>query len=429
MGGKHPKALKDAPTVVIVGGGYAGVKLAKALDATMNVVLIDRKDYFLHNSGTPRGMVDAEFAKKLVIPYNQLLKNGQVLKGQVVKISAKEVQVHGLDEPIKDFDYLVIATGTSYAFPYKVPESEAAKVNALYERAADKIKEAKSVVVVGAGSTGLEAASEIAETYPEKQVTIVHSGEKVMPGPWSPKFVDHLQEQIQRYKNLKLVLNDRLLPVEADGGDEVAQQKYVEPVGGKVTTKNGAEIPCDLLFWCVGGRINKASYEEHFKEQMDEKGVLNVDEFLRVKGYSNVFAIGDICSAGPMPTIVCATAHSELCAKNIPLLHAGKSMKPFKAGPPLNITTLGKTMGSVQLPIGGMVRGSKTAQLIKGDMFVGNMWKEMGFDKKASKEPQTSTVADVDVTKLEGILTMSDEEREKLAEGLKPAEGENVENT
>lgn len=46
--------LEGAPVVVIVGGGYGGVALAKALDSQCNVVLIDRKDYFFHNIGALR---------------------------------------------------------------------------------------------------------------------------------------------------------------------------------------------------------------------------------------------------------------------------------------------------------------------------------------------------------------------------------------
>jgi len=132
MGAKPAKKLEDAPIVVIIGGGYAGTKLAKALDGEFNVVLIDRKDYFLHNVGTPRGMVDTEFMKKLMIPYTALLKNGHVVKGQVEKITDTEVHLQGQESPITGFKYLILATGTSYAFPYKVPQSEAEDVIPQY---------------------------------------------------------------------------------------------------------------------------------------------------------------------------------------------------------------------------------------------------------------------------------------------------------
>lgn len=67
------------PVVLIVGGGYAGVACAKALDKTKRffVVLIDRKPYFLHNIASLRATVERDFAKKILIPYDRLLTNGR----------------------------------------------------------------------------------------------------------------------------------------------------------------------------------------------------------------------------------------------------------------------------------------------------------------------------------------------------------------
>jgi NADH dehydrogenase FAD-containing subunit len=66
------------PVVLIVGGGYGGIECAKLLDKTGQffVVLIDRKSYFLHNVGALRASVQRDFARKIVIPYDRLLKNG-----------------------------------------------------------------------------------------------------------------------------------------------------------------------------------------------------------------------------------------------------------------------------------------------------------------------------------------------------------------
>ena len=114
-------------------------------------------------------MVDPEFAKRCTIPYTNLLKNGHVVKGEVTKCTESEVFLFGKEEPLTHFDYLVIATGTSYAFPFKVPEPEYSKVHALYEQAAADIKEKQNIVCVGGGSTGLESAAEAPhcnELYP-----------------------------------------------------------------------------------------------------------------------------------------------------------------------------------------------------------------------------------------------------------------------
>ena len=70
--------IHKKPVVIIVGGGYAGVQCAKLLDKSDQffVVLIDRKSYFLHNVAALRATVEENYARKIIIPYDRLLKNG-----------------------------------------------------------------------------------------------------------------------------------------------------------------------------------------------------------------------------------------------------------------------------------------------------------------------------------------------------------------
>lgn len=419
MGQKPAKSLKDAPTVVIVGAGYAGKSLAKQLDSVCNVVLIERKDYFLHNIGAPRGMVDPEFMKKCLIPYTPLLKNGHVIQGQVEKVTDTEIHMQGQDKPISGFDYLVLATGTSYSFPYKVPEAELEKVMPLYNEIAEKIKHASNIVCVGGGSTGLEAATEIADVYKDKKVTLIHSRAAFFDdGTFKPAYGAKLLEHIGRgFPNVQVIMEDRLKPVEADGGENAAQQKFVEPASKKVTTEKGVEIDCDLLFWCVGGRQNSASYSEHFAEKMDKRGVLKVDEFLQVEGHPKVFAAGDICGAGPLQTVVYASAHADTIAKNIQLLMKGNKMKPYAPGRPLNVTQLGQKMGAgcIPGPLGSqIILGHFPVQKMKWDCFASIQWTDMGF--KGPFDQKEST--DAGSEHLANILSISAEDAEKLHQGL-----------
>jgi len=423
MGQKPAKSLTEAPVVVVIGGGYAGVKVAKALDEHCNVVLFDRKDYFLHNVGTPRGMVDTDFMKKLLIPYDQLLKNGHIVQAQVTKLTDKEVTLQGQDKPITDFKYMVIATGTSYAFPYKVPEAKQEDVLPLYEGVKAKIEGAANIVCVGAGSTGLEAACEISCKWPDKKITIVHSRDKLFEGPFKPAFGAKMEDHLKRgFPNVELIKNDRLLPVEADGGEAAAQAKYVVPAGGKVITKNGREIPCDLLFWCVGGRHNTASYEEHFGAAV-EKGQLKVDQFLQVEGHSRVFAAGDICSAGPAGTVNFANQHAACIAANILADMKGGAMKPYKAGPHLNATQLGTTMGAGCMPgpLGSqIIVGHAVVQSIKKDCFADATWGNLGYKKAFEKKKGGGGYGGDEkdeASHLQNVLHMNEDEIAKMMEG------------
>merc|ERR1712232_84165 len=335
------------------------------------------------------------------------------------------------------FDYLVLATGTSYAFPYKVPEADSAKVMPLFVEIADKIKKAKNIVCVGGGSTGLEAATEIADVYKDKKVTVIHSRTGVFDdGTFKPAFGEKLLEHIKRgFPNVNVILGDRLQPVEADGGEEAAQQKFVEPKGGKVITEKGVHIECDLLFWCVGGRQNSASYAEHFADIVDKRGILQVDEFLQAKGHPKVFVGGDICGAGPFGTVLCASQHADCIAANIQLLMKGSGMKPYRPGPPLNATQLGKTLGAgcVPGPLGSqIVVGHHIVQKLKWDCFASKQWTDIGHKAPLSDSSSGGYSISPDgggAEHLANILNMTSEEAATLHEGLAIEDACNADHT
>jgi len=387
-------SLQAKPKVVIVGAGYAGIHIASLLDDHVNVILVDRKDYHLHNVATPRAMVDVEFAPKCFVPYDKLLHNGIVLRGEVAMISPSSVTF--ASGQVLEFDYLVIATGTSYAFPYKVPTASLSNVLSLYEEVAEKIKTAEHIVCVGGGPTGIESAAEIKERYPDKVVTLIHNKDTLMPGweggDFEPQHKENLKTQLEDM-GVKLLLGDRVNPVTSGGSDP--DQKYIIPESKSITTEKGETIDCDLLFWCVGGKVNSSSYEAKFSEALNDRKMLRVNAHMQVEGFPKVFAAGDCCSAGPIQAILPATAQSDVVAANIRLLAADPqttSLKSYEAGAVMNITTLGTQGGSFQGPF-GWVFGAWAAQAIKGDMFTGKTWKELGHKDVLSKERASRSCA------------------------------------
>src|SRR3981189_826212 len=72
--------LQGRPTVAVVGGGYGGVTVAKALDETMDVVLVEPRDAFMHNVAALRALVDPSWLPRIYFPYDKLLANGRVLR-------------------------------------------------------------------------------------------------------------------------------------------------------------------------------------------------------------------------------------------------------------------------------------------------------------------------------------------------------------
>src|ERR1700731_3108884 len=96
------------PTVVVVGGGYGGIGVAKALDETSDVVLVEPKDAFMHNIAALRALVDPSWLARIFFPYDGLLANGRVVRGRAVLVDPHRVVTESGEEIAAD--YVVLAT-------------------------------------------------------------------------------------------------------------------------------------------------------------------------------------------------------------------------------------------------------------------------------------------------------------------------------
>lgn len=63
--------------VVVIGGGYGGVTVAKGLDPIADVVLVEQKDQFVHHAAALRAAVDEVWEQAIFMPYSNLLKIGR----------------------------------------------------------------------------------------------------------------------------------------------------------------------------------------------------------------------------------------------------------------------------------------------------------------------------------------------------------------
>jgi len=159
------------PVVVVLGGGYAGVQVARPLDDLADVVLVEPKDHFVHNVAALRALVDPSWLERIYLPYTALLGAGRVIQDRVVKADADRVVLASGAELFPD--YLVLATGSGYPFPAKpdLPGTGAAHAKVKNTHAA--LAGADRVLLLGAGPVGIELAGEIKAGWPGKQVTLV----------------------------------------------------------------------------------------------------------------------------------------------------------------------------------------------------------------------------------------------------------------
>src|SRR5271154_1568096 len=100
------------PTVVVVGGGYGGITVAKALDETTDVVLVEPKDAFMHNIAALRALVDPSWLPRIFLPYGDLLRRGRVVRDRAVLVDPHRVVTASGEEITAE--YLVLATGSRY---------------------------------------------------------------------------------------------------------------------------------------------------------------------------------------------------------------------------------------------------------------------------------------------------------------------------
>src|SRR3954470_7061805 len=108
---------RETPAVVVIGGGYGGIAVAKALDEKADVVLVEPTDAFEHNVASLRALVDPSWSDRIHFPYDGLLKRGRVMRNRAVQVDSSRIVLGSGEELVPDF--IVLATGSSYPFPGK----------------------------------------------------------------------------------------------------------------------------------------------------------------------------------------------------------------------------------------------------------------------------------------------------------------------
>jgi NADH dehydrogenase len=296
--------------VVIAGGGFAGVNLAQRLlkDKRFWVTLIDRNNYnyfppLLYQVST--GFLDAS---GISYPYRKLFRNERFSfrMGEVTGFNPEQNMLH-LDNGGISYDHLVMATGVKSNFfgiqsieenaiPMKTIDDALRMRNVLYQtmEAASISTDAEeremllNVVVAGGGPTGVEVTGMLAEIrkniflkeYPElkgvpSHIYIVDGGQHLL-APMS-----------QKSQNEAYAILDGL-------GVQIILGTHVQEFRDqKVTLSDGTIIPAKILIWAAG--VTAPMLNGIPLNSLGPGKRIITDNFNRVNGFSNVYAIGD-CS-------------------------------------------------------------------------------------------------------------------------------------
>ncbi len=370
----------DKIRIVIIGAGFAGVQIAKSLSrADVQVVMIDKNNFHCFQPLLYQVATAALEADSIVYPIRGIFnrqKNFFFRQGKVEEINSDEKIVR-IGKRLVQYDYLVIATGarTNFfkneglsvsAMPMKsIIEALDLKYLILqnFEKAVSlnnkrKLQGYLNYVVAGGGPTGVELAGALGELkkfvlpkdFPELDIEsmniyLVHSRDRVLPmlsEESSAKAKKYLEDL-----GVTVVLKTRVLDIQGD---------YVQ-------VDSEDDIIARTLMWTAGVQGNPV--EGLKPEVINNSNRVLVDEFNRVKGYDDVFAIGDIACmmSNDFPTghpMVAPSAiqQGELLAKNLVGLLYEKELTPFVYKHRGLMATVGKDKAVVEiakLRLGGFI--------------------------------------------------------------------------
>lgn len=359
--------------IVIIGGGFAGVNLARKLLKSQSyfVTLVDKNDYnffppLLYQLGT--GFLDTS---SICYPFRKLFryqKNFQFRMGELQRIDAATHTCY-LNNGELQYDYLVIAAGaeTNYfgnkniqehAIPMKTVNDALNMRNVLLQRAEEashctdleERKKLTTVVIAGGGATGVEIAGMLAELlkynlkkdFPELvgkrgDIHIVNGGGALL---------EPMSEQSQKdvFKTLddlgvKIWLNTRV--------KDFADDKVIFSDGNFISTKN--------LIWAAG--ITARVFEGIPKEALGRGNRINADSYNKIIGVDDIYVLGDICIqtheekfAGGHPQVAqTAIQQAQNLAKNFIAMHNRSPLKPFHYIDKGSMAIVGKFMAVADL--------------------------------------------------------------------------------
>jgi len=313
--------------VVIIGGGFTGARCARKLEKKFNVTLIDSKPYFEYTPSILRTILEPKHEQKIQVLHEDYLKNALVINNEVEEISKKEVKLIGQKKKIP-FDYLIIASGSSYNAPIKeeglIPATRAKEL-AMYH---DRLEKAEDVVIIGGGLVGVELAAEICTHYKNKKLILVHSHDALMERN-HPKTRKYAEKFLKKH-GVKILFEERV---------KAAEKSRTKKI---LITEKGTKIQCDMPFICIGIKPNYELMKKNFKKLLTERNQIKVNEYLQVEGCNNIFCGGDIAGIKEEKTAQTSERHADIITDNINNLEEKRALEKYKSKKKPMVISLGK---------------------------------------------------------------------------------------
>jgi NADH dehydrogenase len=350
--------------MVVVGGGFAGTRVTRALEHTLppdwTLTLVSQENFITFNPLLPEVVGASILPGHVIAPHRQMIHCSHVCMAEVTEIDTSTHRIHYLGEGpgIMRYDQLVLACGTNanldvvkgmaaYALPLKTLGDALFLRNRIIARLEqaelqpDKMHRRwlTTFIVVGGGFSGVETAGELADflyaslryykriSVDDPRIVLLHSGDRLLPE--LPASLGGFTLRKMRGRGIDVRLNARAESV-TDRGLQLAGGDIIE--GGTVICTIGTQ-PNSLLEQIPAAK---------------SRGRLVVNPDMSVPGVEGVWAAGD-CAAvinardGKIspPTAQFAEAQAEVLASNIVARLNGEPTRPFRYRPKGQLSSVG----------------------------------------------------------------------------------------
>ncbi|MED1739503.1 NAD(P)/FAD-dependent oxidoreductase [Bacillus swezeyi] len=377
----------NKPKVVVLGAGYGGLmtvtRLVKKIGINeADITLVNKHNYHYETTWMHEASAGTLHHDRCRYPIKDVINTSRVRFVQdTVKNINKEEKKVVLGTGEIAYDYLVVALGAvpetfgisglkEYAFSISnIDSSRQLREHmeyqfATYNTEAEKRPERLTIVVGGAGFTGIEFLGELANRIPElcreydidrQQVRLicVEAAPSVLPG-FDPELVDYAVNYLEG-KGVEFKIGTAVKECTPDG-IFVGKDDQTE------------EIKAGTVVWAAGVRGNPVIEESGFENM---RGRVKVKPDLRVDSFDNIFVIGD-CSLvineeidRPYPpTAQISMQQGETCAKNIAALIHGKETETFKFDNKGSVASLGEH-DAIGVALGKKMTGTSASMMKK----------------------------------------------------------------
>jgi len=349
--------------VVIIGGGFGGLTVAKALKRSkIDILLVDKTNHHLFQPLLYQVASAALSPGEIAIPIREILRkqeNTTVIMGEVIQIDKKLKQIVLFNGDRIGYDYLIVAVGARHSYfgndqwePF-APGLKTIKDAILireqilisFEKAEriDSISEAAkylNFVIIGGGPTGVEMAGAIAEIAHK---TMFKNFRRINPKKSQIYLIEAAPHILPTYpEKLSLSATKDLESL----GVRVISGKKVTNI-----TEEGVQVeetfyPCKNIIWAAGNQA--APLLKTLDVPLDRQGRVIVEPDLSIPGNPEIFVIGDAsCSMGkdgkPLPGIApTALQEGKYVAKIIKAKTPKEDRPPFHYFDKGSMATIGK---------------------------------------------------------------------------------------